>query len=140
MACKMTQEDYREETAIGEELEPNLLEGIDDPSSPAPGKKRRRVQGGVTSNDVVHSAYVADNAEVFAAVAGLHLPEGALVADPTYGKGVFWKNVPHGRYRLEGLHHRRRRGRLAGGLSRGGAAAQGRGAEAGRRPVAALDC
>lgn len=62
--------------------------------------ERRRVQGGVARNDVVFSAYVSDNAEVFAAAAHLHIPEDSLVADVTYGKGVFWKRIPRKRYRL----------------------------------------
>jgi SAM-dependent methyltransferase len=31
------------------------------------------------------------NADLIANIAGLYLPEGALVADVTYGKGVFWR-------------------------------------------------
>ena len=40
------------------------------------------------------------NAELFPAVMALHVPDGALVADVTYGQGVFWRQVPPGRYRL----------------------------------------
>ena len=31
------------------------------------------------------------NADLIANVAQLYLPDGALVADVTYGKGVFWR-------------------------------------------------
>lgn len=60
-----------------------------------PGK---RTQGGVPTTDVVMSAYVGGNAEVFPQVLALHIPEGSTVADVTWGKGVFWKNVPEESY------------------------------------------
>ena len=60
----------------------------------------RRVQGGSATTDVILSAHVAGNAEVFAQVAELHLPEQSVVADLTYGKGVFWQRVPVGKYNL----------------------------------------
>jgi DNA modification methylase len=62
--------------------------------------KRRRVQGGVTTSDVVHSALVGENAELFARILELHVPAGSKVADVTYGKGTFWKHVPVGAYEL----------------------------------------
>lgn len=46
------------------------------------------------------SAHVGGNAEVFPQVLALHVPEGATVADVTYGSGVFWRNVPKGKYNL----------------------------------------
>jgi len=60
----------------------------------------RRVQGGLPSTDVVLSAYVAGNAEVFTQIADLHIPSGSVVADLTYGKGVFWQQVPTEKYSL----------------------------------------
>lgn len=39
------------------------------------------------------SAQTAGNAEVFPEVLELHVPKGSLVADVTWGKGVFWRNV-----------------------------------------------
>lgn len=60
----------------------------------------RRVQGGVTTSNLVVSAQVAGNADVFAQVASLHLPPGATVADVTYGKGVFWQQIKPGTYKL----------------------------------------
>jgi tRNA G10 N-methylase Trm11 len=33
-------------------------------------------------------------------VISLHVPKGSVVADVTYGKGIFWKNIPKGRYEL----------------------------------------
>jgi hypothetical protein len=60
----------------------------------------KRTQGGIATTDVVMSAYIGGNAEVFPEVLALHVPEGSTIADVTWGKGVFWKNVPEGRYRL----------------------------------------
>ncbi len=60
----------------------------------------RRVQGGVASSDVVVSATVAGNAEVFSQVVALHVPKGAVIADVTWGKGVFWQKVPSQDYEV----------------------------------------
>ena len=72
----------------------------DVPVDRAQDRVQKRVQGGEATTDVVLSAYVAPNVEVFAEIAKLHLPEGGVIADVTYGKGVFWKKVPRGRYQL----------------------------------------
>ncbi len=63
--------------------------------------RKRRVQGGVATSDVVQSAYVSGNAEVFPRILALHVPEGSIVADVTYGQGVFWQNVPKDKYILK---------------------------------------
>jgi len=62
--------------------------------------KRKRVQGGVASTDVVMSAFMSGNADVFPQILNLHVPDGAKIADVTYGSGVFWKNVDMSRYEL----------------------------------------
>ena len=46
------------------------------------------------------SAFVAGNAEVFPQVLALHVPRGAVVADVTWGKGVFWQKVPSEDYNV----------------------------------------
>lgn len=61
---------------------------------------RKRIQGGISSSDVVQSAYVSGNAEVFPQILQLHVPKGARVADVTFGGGVFWKNVSPADYAL----------------------------------------
>ncbi|MCI0561570.1 MAG: site-specific DNA-methyltransferase [Nitrososphaera sp.] len=61
--------------------------------------KRKPPQGIVTSK-LVHSAYSGNNAEVFPNILRLHVAEGSTVADVTYGKGIFWQNVPEGAYNL----------------------------------------
>lgn len=60
----------------------------------------KRIQGGVATTDVVMSAYVSGNSEVFPQILSLHVPKGSTIADVTWGKGVFWKNVPENIYTL----------------------------------------
>ena len=62
--------------------------------------KKRKSPDGVATNDLVFSAYVGTNDEVFPLVLSLYVRRGATVADVTYGKGVFWRSVPDGNYRL----------------------------------------
>ena len=63
-----------------------------------PTEEKKRVQGGKATSALTLSAYVAGNAEVFPHVLDLHVPEGSVIADVTWGKGVFWRNVPDGLY------------------------------------------
>ena len=61
---------------------------------------KRRVQGGVSTSDVIMSAHVGGNADVFPLVLDLHIPTGSIVADVTWGKGVFWQKVDKELYDL----------------------------------------
>jgi len=63
-------------------------------------KTTKRVQGGISTSDVVMSAYVSGNADVFRQIIDLHVPIGAKIADVTYGNGVFWKNIDISKYEL----------------------------------------
>lgn len=62
--------------------------------------KRRKSPAGISTSDVVVTAHVGTNAQVFPQILALHVPPGATVADVTYGKGVFWQSVPVDRYKL----------------------------------------
>lgn len=53
-----------------------------------------------TEDELILSAYVARNSEVFPRVLDLHVEDGATIADVTYGKGVFWKDVDFSDYEL----------------------------------------
>lgn len=64
--------------------------------------RKRRVQGGLASSDVVVSAHVGGNAELFPQILNLHVPRGAKIADVTWGLGVFWKKVPRDWYDVHG--------------------------------------
>ena len=61
---------------------------------------KRKSPRGETTSDLVHSAHVGGNADVFPHILSLHIPRGSTIADVTYGKGVFWRNVPEGMYNL----------------------------------------
>lgn len=58
----------------------------------------KRTAGGETRSDLILSAHTAGNADVFPKVLALHVPSGSVVADVTFGKGVFWRRVPAGLY------------------------------------------
>ena len=60
----------------------------------------RKSPNGIPTTQVVVTASMATNAEVFPDILSLHVPLGALIADVTYGKGVFWKHVQKERYQL----------------------------------------
>ena len=62
----------------------------------------KRTQGGEASSDVLVSAHVGGNAEIFPHILALHVPKGSKVADITWGQGVFWKKVPEGDYQVVG--------------------------------------
>lgn len=65
-----------------------------------PSRPKRRPPAGRATNDLVLSAYQGGNDAVFPRILSLYVSPGSLVADVTYGKGVFWKLVPAGTYRL----------------------------------------
>lgn len=60
----------------------------------------KRVLGGIATSDVVMSAHVSQNAHIFPKILELHVPDGATIADVTYGGGVFWKRIDISRYEL----------------------------------------
>ncbi len=77
--------------------EPVEMTYTEVPISPEDDK---RVQGGIATSDLTMSAHVAGNADVFPLILDLHVAAGAKIADVTWGKGVFWKNVPTDAYDL----------------------------------------
>lgn len=56
----------------------------------------------VSREDLIVSAHEGRNAELFPNVLDLHVPVGSKIADVTYGKGVFWKQVPRDAYEVYG--------------------------------------
>ena len=64
--------------------------------------KPKRTANGQPSSDLVMSAYVDLNENVFPEILKLHVPKGSKVADVTWGKGVFWKKVPETDYKVLG--------------------------------------
>lgn len=63
-------------------------------------KKKRKSPDGITTNKLVFSAQQGTNDEIFPSILELYVPAGSKIADITYGRGVFWRNVPKGQYRL----------------------------------------
>lgn len=59
------------------------------------GRKR---PAGIATTNLVFSAHVGNNADIFPHVLALHVKDGTRVADVTYGKGVFWKKVDTSKY------------------------------------------
>jgi hypothetical protein len=78
----------------------NIQSLLFEPIASKPAKKR--TQAGVATSDVIMSAHLGTNATVFEQILALHVPVGSVVADVTYGKGVFWRNVPPGLYEVKG--------------------------------------
>lgn len=62
--------------------------------------ERRRVRNGEPTNELVFSASVGGNDDVFPQILSLYVAPGSTIADVTYGLGVFWRNVPDGLYQL----------------------------------------
>ena len=62
--------------------------------------KKRKSPAGMPTNDLVFSAHVGTNDEVFPFVLSLYVEPGSKVADVTYGKGVFWRRVAIEGYNL----------------------------------------
>jgi len=64
-------------------------------------KKKRKSPNGVATNKLVFSAYQGTNDDLFPHVLSLYVSPGSTVADTTYGKGVFWRKIPKGMYKLK---------------------------------------
>jgi len=62
--------------------------------------KTSRVNTGDSTNDLVFSACMDNNDNVFPNILALYVAPGSIIADVTYGKGVFWKKVDVSKYSL----------------------------------------
>lgn len=65
------------------------------------GKIKRKSPDGISTNDLVFSAHIGTNDNLFPQILSLYVSSGSTVADVTYGKGVFWKDIPKDRYILK---------------------------------------
>ncbi len=75
-----------------------VIQGLPSPSLPE--SSRRVVQNGKATNNLVFSVFQSGNEYAFPQILSLYLKPGSIVADVTYGKGVFWRRVPDGLYAL----------------------------------------
>ena len=62
--------------------------------------RKRRSPSGEPTTQLVVSAHVGNNADVFPQILQLHVPKAASIADVTYGKGTFWRQVQTADYDL----------------------------------------
>ncbi|MDE0608632.1 MAG: hypothetical protein OXH77_01790 [Anaerolineaceae bacterium] len=65
-----------------------------------PNSNDRKAKNGTSTNNLVFSAYTDGNESTFPRILELYVKPGSVVADVTYGKGVFWRHIPPGRYEL----------------------------------------
>jgi len=71
-----------------------VTEGISDI------RPKRKSPNGKATNDLVFSSQLGNNDELFPKILSLYVKPGSNIADVTYGKGVFWRNVPSKLYKL----------------------------------------
>jgi DNA modification methylase len=71
-----------------------------EPIHQEPGKQKRKKPDGVSTNNLIFSAHIGNNSDLFPSVLALYVPPGSIVADVTYGKGVFWRKIPKDTYKL----------------------------------------
>ena len=62
--------------------------------------QKRRVRNGEATNDLILSAHVDGNDRLFQRILVLYVKLGSVIADVTYGKGVFWRRIPTDAYYL----------------------------------------
>lgn len=60
--------------------------------------QKRKSPDGVATNDLVFSAHIGTNDELFPSILKLYVAPGSKVADVTYGKGVFWRKIDTSKY------------------------------------------
>ncbi|MBI4676217.1 MAG: site-specific DNA-methyltransferase [Elusimicrobia bacterium] len=65
-----------------------------------PSEGKRKSPDGISTSDLILSAYVDINENIFPQILKLHVPPSVTIADVTYGQGVFWKNVSKDLYKL----------------------------------------
>jgi hypothetical protein len=63
-------------------------------------KSDRKSPDGSSTNDLVFSAHVGTNDELFPHILRLYVAAGSKVADVTFGRGVFWKDIPKREFSL----------------------------------------
>jgi hypothetical protein len=81
--------------------EPSRTAGLgNEKGSVAISRRKRKSPDGVATNALVFSAYCGTNDEVFPLLMSLYVREGSKVADVTYGKGVFWRQMPKDAYEV----------------------------------------
>lgn len=52
--------------------------------------------------NAIYTVHIGDNSGLIKKVADLYFQEGDSIADVTYGKGVFWRNIDNNKYKITG--------------------------------------
>ncbi len=63
---------------------------------------KRKSPAGIATNDLIVSAHHGTNEGLFPSILDLYVPVGSLIADVTYGRGVFWRQVNKEKYKVLG--------------------------------------
>jgi len=63
-------------------------------------KKKRKSPRGETTSRLVVSSHIGENNDLFSQILELHIPKNSKIADVTFGKGIFWRNVNLSDYTL----------------------------------------
>jgi transcriptional regulator with XRE-family HTH domain len=97
-------EEYGIDTSAGEKKSPVASNGDRSAELPVQGasffKLKRKSPDGVPTNDLTFSSHVGANDELFPRILSLYVAQGSTVADVTYGRGVFWKQIPKDQYHV----------------------------------------
>ena len=64
------------------------------------GARPRKSPSGISTNDLIFTAGIGNNSDMFPSVLSLYVSVGSKVADVTFGKGVFWKKIPSDVYEV----------------------------------------
>jgi transcriptional regulator with XRE-family HTH domain len=87
------------EKCEGSQSEDGDFQSTSAPASTA--KTKRKSPDGISTNQLIFSAHSGTNDDLFPQILSLYVAPGSIVADVTYGKGVFWKKVPKDWYQLK---------------------------------------
>jgi hypothetical protein len=85
------------ETIVSNNINKSTNTSISDATS---NKKKRKSPEGIATNKLILSAHVGNNQDLFPQVIELFVKPKSKVADVTYGKGVFWRNIEKDKYTL----------------------------------------
>jgi hypothetical protein len=63
-------------------------------------RRKRKSPEGISTNELVFSATMGHNNQLFPEILNLYVPPNSIVADVTYGRGVFWRDVDTRNYHV----------------------------------------
>lgn len=82
-------------------MSPSVREQLRLYSGVATAANKRKSPDGIVTSDLICTAHVGANEELFPRILDLHVPPDSVVADVTYGTGIFWKKVSQTKYKLK---------------------------------------